>query len=112
MKNFIQPGDTLTVPAPSGGVVSGGVVVLGSIIGVATTTAAVGLPVALKTTGVFEFPKVSAQAWAVGDKIYWDGTAGNATTSATSTTLLGVATEVAANPSAVGRVRLRGTQTL
>ncbi|WP_407529429.1 DUF2190 family protein [Methylobacterium oryzisoli] len=112
MRNFIQPGDTLTVPAPSGGVVSGGVVVLGSIIGVATTTAAVGLPVALKTTGVFEFPKVSAQAWAIGDKIYWDGAAGNATTSTTSTTLLGVATEVAANPSAVGRVRLRGTQTL
>ncbi|KKL79884.1 hypothetical protein LCGC14_2010330, partial [marine sediment metagenome] len=34
-KNFIQPGDTLTVTAPAGGVVSGGAVEIGKLFGVA-----------------------------------------------------------------------------
>lgn len=106
MKNFIEAGDTLTVPAPTGGVASGGIVIIGGLIGVATCTAAVGVSVAVKTTGVFELPKVSAQAWTVGAAIYWDGVAGNATTTSTSNTLIGYATEAAANPSAVGRVKL------
>lgn len=105
MKNFIQLADTLSVPAPSGGVVSGGMVIIGLMVGVATATAGVGVPVAVKTTGVFELPKVSAQAWTIGTAIYWDSGAGNATTVSTSNTLLGYASEVAANPSAVGRVR-------
>jgi predicted RecA/RadA family phage recombinase len=106
MKNFIQEGDTLTVAAPSGGVVSGALVIIGSLIGVAVMTAAVGVKVAVKTKGVFEFAKVSAQAWTVGAPIYWDSTAGNATTTSSGNTLIGYATEVAANPSAVGRVRI------
>ena len=106
MKNYIQPGDTLTVPAPSGGILTGGVFVSGLLVGIATVTAAVGLPVAVKTTGVFELPKVSAQAWTVGQAIYWDAGAGLATTVSSATTLMGYATEAAANPSSVGRVRL------
>jgi predicted RecA/RadA family phage recombinase len=108
MKNFIETGEVLNVPAPSGGVLSGGVVIIGSLIGIAETTQAVGVTVAVVTKGVFELPKVSAQAWAVGNPIYWDSGAGNATTTSTSNTLLGYATEVAANPSSVGRVRLNG----
>lgn len=106
MKNFIQPADTLTVPAPSGGILSGGVFISGLLIGIATVSTAVGLPVAVKTTGVFELPKVSAQAWTVGAAIYWDSGAGLATTTTTSNTLLGYASEAAANPTSVGRVRL------
>ncbi|WP_426313851.1 DUF2190 family protein [Methylobacterium fujisawaense] len=106
MKNFIQEADTLTVPAPTGGVVSGLPVISGLMIGIATTTQPQGAPVAVKTTGVFELPKVSAQAWTIGQAIYWDPAAGNATTSNTGTTLMGYASEPAANPSAVGRVRL------
>jgi predicted RecA/RadA family phage recombinase len=106
MKNFIEAGDTLTVPAPSGGVVSGGVVIIGSLIGIAGSTADASVNVAVKTRGVFELPKVSAQAWTVGAPIYWDAGAGNATTTATDNTAIGYATEAAANPSAVGRVRI------
>jgi predicted RecA/RadA family phage recombinase len=106
MKNFIEEGDSLTVPAPAGGVVSGDLVVIGLLAGVAATTQAAGIPVAVKTTGVFELAKVSAQAWTIGQSIYWDAVAKNATTSNASTTLIGYATEPAANPSAVGRVRL------
>jgi predicted RecA/RadA family phage recombinase len=107
VKNFIEMGDTLTVPAPSGGVLSGGVVIIGSLIGVAGSTAAATVNVAVKTKGVFEFPKVSAQAWAtVGLPIYWDAAVPNATTTSSGNTLIGYNTEVAANPSSVGRVRI------
>ncbi len=106
MKNFIQTGDTLTVAAPSGGVVSGGMVIIGSIIGIATATVAAGVAVAVKTKGVFELAKLSAQAWTVGAPIYWDSTNANATTVSSANTLIGYAAEPAANPSSVGRVRL------
>jgi predicted RecA/RadA family phage recombinase len=106
MKNFIEEGDTLTVPAPSGGVLSGGLVIIGSLIGVAVATAAVGVAVAVKTKGVFELVKVSAQAWTIGAPIYWDAGASKTTTTSSGNTLIGYATEVAANPSSVGRVRI------
>ena len=110
--NYIQPGDVVTVPAPSGGVVSGAGVVIGSLFGVATTTAAETVPVALATTGVFELPKVSAQAWTVGARIYWDASGGEATTTASTHKLIGVAVADAANPTATGMVRLSGAFTL
>ena len=109
MKNYIQPGDCLTVPAPTGGTVSGGLYLVGSIVGVAATTEEAGDPVVLKTEGVFELAKVNAQAWSVGDPIYMNTTSRNATNaSATGVVLIGVATEEAANPSSAGRVRLNG----
>ena len=106
MKNYIQSGDVLTVPAPAGGVLSGGIVIIGSLIGFATATAAAGVAVAVKTKGIFEVAKVSAQAWTVGAPIYWDSTASNATTVSSANTLIGYAAEAAANPTSVGRVRI------
>jgi predicted RecA/RadA family phage recombinase len=108
MKNFIELGDQLTVPAPGGGVVSGQLVIIGSLIGVAGSNAAAGVNFACKTRGVFELPKVSAQAWTIGAPIYWDSGAANATTVSTANTAIGYATEAAANPSSVGRVRIAG----
>ncbi len=105
MKNFIQPGDTLMVAAPAN-VASGDVVIIGLMIGIATTTALSGAPVAVKTTGVIELAKVSAQAWTVGVAVYWDSTNKQATTTSSANTLIGYAAEPAANPSSVGRVRL------
>lgn len=106
MKNFIQEGDTLDVTSGSN-VVSGQLVILGSLIGVATTTALAGTSFALKTSGVFELPKNSAEAWTIGEKLYWDATDGWVTATSTSNTQLGVASEVAANPSSIGRVLIR-----
>ncbi|MBA1214492.1 DUF2190 family protein, partial [Pseudomonas oryzihabitans] len=61
-------------------------------------------------TGVFELDKISAQAWAIGDVIFLNSTSGKVTNaSASGLFRIGVVTEVAANPSTVGRVRLDGT---
>ena len=107
MKNFVQRGDTLTIPAPAA-VLSGGVVIAGSIAGVANGHADIGESVDVDVVCVFELPKVSALAIAVGDIIYWDATAGLANKTATANTKLGVAIEAAANPSATVKVRLSG----
>ena len=108
--NYIQPGESLTVLAPTGGTVSGEMYKVGSIIGVAQTTQAQTEKVVLAVTEVHEVAKVSAQAWAVGDPLYFV-VASRLLTNVTGTGhfLVGVATEVAANPSAVGRARLNGT---
>ncbi|MDU9416117.1 DUF2190 family protein [Pseudomonas sp. zfem005] len=109
MKTFIQHGDCITVPAPTGGTLSGQLYKVGAFVGVAATTEAQGDPVVLKLTGVFELTKISAQAWAVGDPVFMNTTSRALTNvSATGLVLVGAATEVAANPSAVGRARLNG----
>ncbi|MGN6422619.1 MAG: DUF2190 family protein [Asticcacaulis sp.] len=105
MKNFIQCGENLTIPAPAA-VLSGGVVIAGSIIGVANGDAESGADVDVAVEGVFDLPKVSALAIAVGDLLYWDATAKLVTKTATGNTKIGVATTAAANPSASVNVRL------
>ena len=105
MKNHVQRGDTLTIPAPAA-VLSGGVVVAGAIVGVANGDAASGAPVDVDVTGVFNLPKVSALAIAAGDVVYWDATAGLVTKTASGNSKMGYASEAAANPSASVNVRL------
>lgn len=108
MKNYIQPGGILTVPAPAI-VASGAGVKVGVLFGVAQADAASGAPVAIATEGVFTLPKTEAQAWTVGAAIYWDPTPGECTTATTAGNLLiGVAVAAANNPSTTGTVRLNG----
>jgi predicted RecA/RadA family phage recombinase len=107
MKNFIQPGDVVTVPAPAD-VLSGAGVLVGKLFGIAAVGGASGADVEIKTRGVFEINKLSAEAWTVGADVYWDNTNKQATIVSTSNTLIGKALAVAANPSATGIVRLNG----
>lgn len=109
MKNFVQHGDIVTVIAPAA-TTSGALVRVNSLVGVAATDAASGAEVEIKTSGVFDLPKTSAQAWAIGNPIYVIAASGLLTNVAgTGNFLVGVATAVAANPSATGRVRLNGS---
>lgn len=108
MKNFVQPGEHITVPAPAD-VISGQLVVSGALVGVAQFDAASGEEVVLVRRGVFDLPKTGAQAWTVGAKVYWNGTDAVLTTAASGNTLVGVAVLPAANPSDTGRVLLDGT---
>ena len=110
MKNYVQPGNTITLTAPYD-VASGDGLLVGAIFGVATGAAVSGDPIEAALVGVFDLTKVGSQAWAVGDKIYWDNTAKQATKTATSNTLIGVATEAVGNGAGetVGRVRLNAS---
>lgn len=112
-KNYIQPGDRLTLlnpdTSPAVDIASGEGVLIGSIFGVAIVDIPAGESGAVETTGVWKLPKTSAQAWTVGQKIYWNNTLRVVTTSSSGNTLIGVAVEIAANPSAVGLVRLNGS---
>lgn len=105
MNNFIQPGEVLTLTTDRA-VSSGGGFLAGAIFGVAAATYANGDSGEFNTCGVYSLAKTSAQAWAVGDKIYWDDTNHRCDTDGTVGQLIGVATAVAANPSSTGYVKL------
>ena len=109
MKNYVQPGNTITLTAPYA-VTSGDGLLIGSIFGVAAGTAAVGEAVEAALTGVYDLKKVASQAWAAGDKVYWDNTAKEATKTTTSNNLIGVAVVAVAGGAGdtIGRVRLNG----
>ncbi|SHK13772.1 Predicted phage recombinase, RecA/RadA family [Roseomonas rosea] len=107
MRNFIQRGDTLTIPAPAD-VLSGGVVQVGVIVGVANGSATQGAPVDVDVTGVFSLPKVAADAFAVGDAAYYASGTKLVTKTASGNTKLGVATEPAGSGAAEVAVRLSG----
>ena len=107
MKNYVQSGDVITVPAAAD-VASGQGHLVGSLFGIAQAAALSGADVPLVTQGIFEHAKTSAQAWTVGAKLYWDDTAKVFTTTASGNTLVGAAAAAAANPSATGLVLLDG----
>ena len=109
MKNFIQAGDVITVAAPAN-VLSGAGVKVGMIFGVACGDAVSGADVEIAVSGVFSLAKTSAQAWSVGDPIYWNNTSKVCTTATTAGNIfIGVAAAAAANPSSVGTVRLNAS---
>lgn len=108
MKNYVQEGCTLTLTAPYARSSGEGAQVGTALFGVAVADVASGAEGGFQTKGVFDMAKVSAQAWTVGDKIYWDNTAKLCTTVSTSNLLVGMAVAAAANPSSTGRVKLTG----
>ena len=111
MKNQVQQGDAINVTAPSpSGLVSGNPYLIGAgLFGVAGATVAAAGTGVLWRKGVFTLPKISAQAWAAGDVIYWSPN-NNACTNVNSSSDLkiGFATAAAANPTATGTVCLTG----
>ncbi len=97
-KNYIQPGETITVAAPAT-TTSGSLVVVGSLIGVAELDAASGADVQIATEGVFSLPKVTTDVVTQGDKLYWDSVAGKLTVTpgTNSKPLVGFARAAAGN---------------
>lgn len=97
MRTFIQEGDCLTLTAPTGGVVSGQGYLIGAVFVVATVTAAAGAKFAGCVMGVFELPKTGSQAWAEGQKIYWDNANARADSDSSVGPFIGCATAAVAN---------------
>jgi predicted RecA/RadA family phage recombinase len=110
VKNYVQPGNTITLTAPYA-VTSGNGLLVGSIFGVASGDAASGETIETVLVGVFDITKVGSQAWTVGAKIYWDDTNKRTTTVSTDNALIGVAIEAVASGAGdtIGRVRLNAT---
>jgi predicted RecA/RadA family phage recombinase len=105
MNVYIQPGEVLTLTAPYTRT-SGQGAQVGSIFGVACNDVTSGAEGEFATEGVYRLAKTSAQAWTVGQKIYWDNSNKRCDTVSTVGILIGVATAVAANPSSTGNVKL------
>lgn len=78
---------------PGSAVATGDVVVLGSIVGIATKAIAASTQGALAIEGIYELPKITGTI-AVGTKVYWDpsgnplnGTAGSGAITSTAGSL-------------------------
>lgn len=108
VQSYKQPGSILTLTAPYARATSGLGAKVGAIFGVSCDTVANGVEGQFETEGVHSIAKTSAQAWAVGDKIYWDDSNKRCDTASTVGMLIGVCTTVAANPSSSGELKLSG----
>ena len=105
--NYIQPGRSITVAAPSGGVLSGQGVLIGTLFGIAQYDAVEGAEVEILTEGVVEIGKTSALAISVGDRLFWDDTNKLVNKTTTAQQQVGVAVAAAANPSATVKMLIR-----
>ena len=105
--NYIQPGRSITVAAPTGGVLSGQGVLIGTLFGIAQYDAVEGAEVEILTEGVVEIGKTSALAISVGDRLFWDDTNKLVNKTTTAQQQVGVAVAAAANPSATVKMLIR-----
>lgn len=111
-KNYIQEDRVIPFTA-SADIVSGQVVVVGSLVGVSMTDVANGAAGQMAIEGVYDIPAATAEI-TVGAAVYWDadgnpvgGTTGSGAATATDTanTLMGHA--IAAKAATVGTVRVK-----
>jgi len=109
MKNFVQPGESITLTAAAAAS-SGDGVLVGNLFGIASGDAEIGDKLVLTTKGVFTMSKVSTDVMAVGDVVYFDESAGLVTTDDDTGTnpRIGLAVTAAGNPSGSVNVRLDG----
>lgn len=103
--NYVQDGETLTLTAPYARSAGQGALV-GAIFGVALNDVDNGADGEFSTEGVWTLAKTSAQAWSVGDQIYWDNSNKRCDADAAVGRLIGVCTAAADNPSSTGSVKL------
>lgn len=109
MRNFVQPGETLDMIAPSGGVTAGLGYLIGAIFVVAAVTAAEGETFAGVRTGVFDLAATthaSAQAFAAGDPVYWNDSTKKVTATATGNQRIGFAVEAKVSTADTAKVLL------
>lgn len=111
MKNYIQNGDMITVTVPVGGVTSGQGLLVGSLFGIVTATAAEGEAAEIATTGVFDLPKDAATVIDAGDRVAWDDTTKEIAQPGVGLYPIGIAVTAAVNGTTTVRVRLDGIAT-
>ena len=102
-RNYIQPGETVTLTAPAN-VKSGDVVVVGSLVGIAAYDALLGAAVEVSLVGVYDLPATGPID--AGAAVYWDGAA--VTAIGSPGMLLGAALVAVGEGGTTCRVRLNG----
>lgn len=107
MRNFVQHGEVMEIPAPAGGARSGDFLVQGALFGVAAHDAAATDPVRVRRGGVYRQTAAPGQAWTQGQPLYWDAAAKAFTSTASGNTLVGAAWADKASADATGLVALR-----
>jgi predicted RecA/RadA family phage recombinase len=107
MRKYIQPGNTITIPAPDD-IEGGEIVAIGGLIGIAASDATTGADLDLVLVGVFDLPKVSTDAITIGAPVYVAGGVVTTDDDSGANPLLGRAVTAAPNPSASVHVRLKG----
>lgn len=95
MKNFVEKGCTIVVPAIAGAIASGDPVVIGATVGVSVGAYAIGEDAVVHLDGVFSLPKAASGAIAQGAKVYI--AAGLITTTVSTNVFVGYAHSAAAD---------------
>ena len=108
MQNFVQPGCTLTVPAPRA-LTPGVGVLVGILFGVSNGTYASGADAELELEGIYELTALSTDTASVGSVAYWDNTNFRITATAGSNTKVGVFAQAKAASATTAVVRLNGS---
>ncbi len=96
MKNFVQKGRSVTIPAPYA-VVSGQVVIYGQLVGIAVHAANQGDPVTIEREGVFTVAKPSSLVLGAGGEVYGEPASGAVVGKSAGKVLLGAAVAAAGN---------------
>jgi predicted RecA/RadA family phage recombinase len=108
MKNFIQPGNSVTLTMPYNRT-SGQGVLVGALFGVVAVDADSGSTADVALTGVYDLTKQPSLAISTGARVFWDDTNKRVTTTATGNVAIGHAVAAAAATDATVRVRLAGS---
>lgn len=106
---YVQPGDTMELAAPTGGVTAGLVYAVGGFLGVATATATATTRTNFVIRGVHLLPKVTAETWTEGQAAYWDLANTKVSTDESLGLPIGTVALAGTSSDTTGYVRLNGT---
>jgi predicted RecA/RadA family phage recombinase len=110
---YTQAGNSLTIPAPTGGVTKGRVYLIGALACVASQTVAQTVATTFHTTGVFTLPKdgSASVSFAVGERVFWDPVNHRVAKTNAAHFPIGCVIAAAANAATTVNVRLDGVAT-
>jgi predicted RecA/RadA family phage recombinase len=107
MKNYVQPGKSMTVVAGAT-IVSGEPYLVGGLVGIAAGAALTGEEYELQLEGVYELAKAGATVIAQGAKVDWDNVGKLVVAAGAGTFGLGHAFVAAGNGPTKVKVRILG----
>jgi predicted RecA/RadA family phage recombinase len=93
---YLQPGHSLDLIAPTGGVTTGVPLLIGALFVVPNVTAAETLPFTGMVVGVHSYTKTASQAWVQGQAIYWNTSTAAFSSDPSTGPYVGVAVEAVA----------------